>query len=66
MRLIYSLAAVAFSTFSLAALLAMTVSTTAPESRLTAELGPVTVIAVEEPPAFATGGDELEMKEGTC
>ena len=66
MRVLYALLGVTVSAFSLAALLAMTVPAPSSEGKLTAELGPVTVIAVETPPAFASSDDALEMKEGKC
>lgn len=66
MRVLYSVLSVAVGAFSLAALLAMTVPEPSPGGVLTAELGPVTVIAVETPPALATGDDSGEMKTGNC
>ncbi len=66
MRVLYSVFGVALSVFSLAALLAMTVPEPSSEGVLTAELGPVTVIAVETPPVMASGDDSGEMKAGNC
>jgi hypothetical protein len=66
MRVLYSLVAVAVSVFSMAALLAMAVPGPPSEGRLMAVLGPVTVIGVETPPAYATSLDLVEMKAGNC
>jgi hypothetical protein len=66
MRVLYSVIATAVSAFSLAALLAMTVPAPPSEGKLTAELGPITVIAVETPPAVATSNSQVEMKSGAC
>jgi hypothetical protein len=66
MRVLYSVIAAAVSAFSLAALLAMTVPAAPSEGKLTAELGPITVIAVETPPALATSNGRLEMRKGSC
>jgi hypothetical protein len=66
MRVLYSVFAVAVGTFSLAALLAMTVPNPSSEGVLTAELGPVTVIAVEAPPVLASGDESGKMKTGNC
>ena len=62
LRVLYSVLAAAVSAFSLVALLAMTVPAPSSEGRLTAELGPVTVISAETPPALATRNDVVEMK----
>jgi hypothetical protein len=66
MRVLYSVLGVAISAFSLAALLAMTVPEPSSEGRLTAELGPVTVIAVETPPLLASSDESGEIKTGNC
>ncbi len=66
MRVLYSVIAAAVSAFSLAALLAMTVPPAPSDGKLTAELGPITVIAVETPPALATSNRRLEMRKGSC
>jgi len=66
MRVLYSVFAVAVTGFSLAVLLAMTVPEPSSEGRLTAELGPVTVIAVETPPLLASSDESGEMKTGNC
>jgi hypothetical protein len=66
MRVLYSVLGVAVSAFSLAALLAMTVPEPSSGGTLTAELGPVTVIAVETPPVLASSDDSKQMKTGNC
>ncbi|MEJ2153344.1 MAG: hypothetical protein P8Y29_10475 [Gemmatimonadota bacterium] len=66
MRVLYSVLSIAASAFSLAALLAMTVPEPSPEGALIAELGPITVIAVETPPVLASSDDSAEMKTGRC
>lgn len=66
MRVLYSVLGVAVSAFSLAALLAMTVPEPSSGGTLTAELGPVTVIAVETPPVLASSDDSNQLKTGNC
>ena len=57
MRTIHSLLAATFYSTSIIALLAMTAPPTTPEAGPTAELGPVTVIAVESAPETVADGD---------
>jgi len=63
MRTIHSFLAATFYSTSIIALLAMTVPPTTPETGPTAELGPVTVIAVEAPETVADSGGTRRGRE---
>jgi hypothetical protein len=63
MRTIHSLLAATFYSASIIVLLAMTAPPTTPEAGPTAELGPVTVIAVEAPETVANSGGARRSRE---